>query len=590
MANITPSFVVELPLCICPALEEWVEKAFELGRNIYNATLGGALGRIRAMRESRAWREACAMPKGAERNKQMAAVRASFRLTKYDLFADANNHRNRSGRGHLLGAHESQQIALTVWKAVDNYLFRKGGLPRFKSASRGLHSIEGTNNQELKWDPLAFCLVWRKKCFPAINSKPEYLGLVFEPRYVPDFVGPVTQKYPVPKYVPRVKYCRIVWKKIKGVKRWFVQLVVEGTPPVRHCTAPLERKVGADLGPSKIGIFAEDGATALQPVAPGAEMDHRDIRRIQRALDRSRRAMNPDNYNPDGTIKPGPKTWVISKRYKERLGELQEAFRRATETRKSDHGYLINLMLAHGGTIRLETISYKAYQKLYGKSAQRQGMGEFVLRLKAAAARAGSKVEELNTRVLKMSQYDYATGTYTKKPLKERWHRVGNTDVWVQRDIMSAALACFVTQDGHDPALIAKVMQAADLLLRAAGFVQNSKPSKCDDPTQVRPLHEREPLVFLTSERVGSETLLECGSTRTVKTVASGDRTPSDVTLRRSGIRKARVGVPGGLSEAVDRRSERHNAADNRERKMPRKSSLSRGRDRSESSSFHGEE
>ena len=590
MASQTPSFVVELPLRVCPTLEEWVEKAFELGRNIYNATLGGALGRIRAMRESKAWREACAMPKGAERNKRLNAARESFRLTKYDLFADANDHRNGSCRGEFLGAHEAQQIALSVWKAVKNYLDRKGGLPRFKSASRGLHSIEGTDNKELKWDAQSFALVWRKKCFPAVNSKPDYLNLVFEPRYVPDFVGPVTQKYPVPKYVPRVKFCRILWKKIKGVKRWFVQLVVEGTPPVRHCTAPLERKVGADLGPSKIGIFAEDGATALQPVAPRAEMDYRDIRRIQRALDRSRRAMNPDNYNPDGTIKPGPKTWVVSNRYKERLAVLQEAFRRATETRKSDHGYLINLMLAHGGTIRLEKISYKAYQKRYGKSAQRQGMGEFVQRLKAAAARAGSKVEELNTWVLKMSQYDYATGTYTKKPLKERWHRVGNTDVWVQRDIMSAALACFVTQDGHDPALISKVMQAADLLLRAAGFVQNSKPSKCDDPTQVRPLHEREPLVFLTSERVGSGILLECNSARTVKTVASGDRNPSDVTLRRSEAEKTRACVPEGLAETADRRSERPQAVDNRKRKVPRKSSLNRGKDRSESSSFYGGE
>lgn len=29
-------------------------------------------------------------------------------------------------------------------------------------------------------------------------------------------------------------------------------------------------------------------------------------------MDRSRRAMNPDNYNEDGTIKKGKKKWILS--------------------------------------------------------------------------------------------------------------------------------------------------------------------------------------------------------------------------------------------------------------------------------------
>lgn len=32
----------------------------------------------------------------------------------------------------------------------------------------------------------------------------------------------------------RVKYCRIVRRTLNGKKRWFVQLVVEGVPPVRN--------------------------------------------------------------------------------------------------------------------------------------------------------------------------------------------------------------------------------------------------------------------------------------------------------------------------------------------------------------------
>ena len=54
-------------------------------------------------------------------------------------------------------------------------------------------------------------------------------------------------------------------------------------------------------------------------------------------------------------------------------------------------------------------------------------MGMFVEHLKRKAESAGSKVIELNAYTLKMSQYDPPTNTYTKKPLKVRWHRWGGT-------------------------------------------------------------------------------------------------------------------------------------------------------------------
>ena len=81
-------------------------------------------------------------------------------------------------------------------------------------------------------------------------------------------------------------------------------------------------------------------------------------------------------------------------------------------------------------------------------------MGKFVEHLKRKAESAGCEVIELNAYKLKMSQYDPQTDTYRKKPLKERWHRWGNTDTLVQRDVMSAFLACHVTENGHDRALL----------------------------------------------------------------------------------------------------------------------------------------
>ena len=42
-----------------------------------------------------------------------------------------------------MGAHEAQCIGRDVWRAVQPYLFKKGGKPRFKSASRGINTISG---------------------------------------------------------------------------------------------------------------------------------------------------------------------------------------------------------------------------------------------------------------------------------------------------------------------------------------------------------------------------------------------------------------------------------------------------------------
>jgi len=54
---------------------------------------------------------------------------------------------------------------------------------------------------------------------------------------------------------------------------------------------------------------------------------------ILRAMERSRRAMNPNNYNENGTVKKGHKQWNFSKRYQKLRQRHQELCRIATENR-----------------------------------------------------------------------------------------------------------------------------------------------------------------------------------------------------------------------------------------------------------------
>ncbi len=129
---------------------------------------------------------------------------------------------------------------------------------------------------------------------------------------------------------------------------------------------------------------------------------------------------------------------------------LGTALVRLQSMRKHDHGELANKLLQIGGRINIEKNSYLSFQRNFGKSTTKAGTGMFFEHLKRKAVSAGGKVNELNAYLLKMSQYDPPTNTYTKKLLKVRWHRY----TLVQRDVMSAFLACYATEKGHDQALL----------------------------------------------------------------------------------------------------------------------------------------
>ena len=118
MKSNTPTFVIELPLCVNDQQNRFFRQVFEFGRTLYNATLGSALGRLQRMRESLSWRQARSMPKGKERSKHFSDLQKAYGLTENGLRTIADNHRKASGRNDI-GAHEAQCVGRTVWRALE---------------------------------------------------------------------------------------------------------------------------------------------------------------------------------------------------------------------------------------------------------------------------------------------------------------------------------------------------------------------------------------------------------------------------------------------------------------------------------------
>ena len=421
----TPSFILHLPLRTTPADESVLYVRFDAARQVYNAVLGEALKRLRLMRESRDYQRARKLPKGKDRNALFKEVRERFGFSEYALHAYAKQF-GHSWLGQHLDSLTIQKVTTRAFRATKEYAFGKRGKPRFKG-KRGLQSVEGKNNTSgirfskgiLRW-----------------------LGLQMGVRIKQ---GDIVQEYGL---MQRVKYCRILQKTIRGCVRWFVQLVLEGTPWSKLKNKPGEHIVGLDLGPSTIAIVDDQEARLIR-FCDEVQDKSKDIRKLQRAMDRSRRANNPDNYNANGTIKKGRKAWRNSTRYKKLRARKAELERKLAAHRKSLHGKLANEVIRRGCTIRTEKVSYKSWQKNFGKSIGRRAPGMFIEILKRKAESAGGRMEDISTRKTALSQ-TCLCGARKKKKLSQRTHHCDKCGVVAQRDVFSAFLAKHVTNNKFD--------------------------------------------------------------------------------------------------------------------------------------------
>jgi transposase len=293
----------------------------------------------------------------------------------------------------------------------------------------------------------------------------------------------------------KVKYVRLVRRKLSGKNRFYAQLICEGKPFIKPKNKLGHGNVGLDLGPSTIAIVADD-QSHLKQFASELEFDAARVRRLQRKMDRSRRANNPDNFNVNGTVKKGKKLWNSSKTYTKTRNSKANLERKLSRHRKSLHGELVNDILRTGDVFKLEKLSYRAFQKLYGKSVGKRAPGMFVSHLKNKAERAGGQVVEIPTYSTKLSQ-TCQCGRVKKKTLKQRVHSC-ECGITTQRDLYSAFLAKHI-EPGTFVLQVSQLLedwQSAELRLQAAwriatetqpatGRIRSSSFGRCPEVERV---------------------------------------------------------------------------------------------------------
>ena len=478
-------FVHTLRLQVTPQQHRILMVRMDMARRVYNACLGEALRREALLRRLPQWQAAVALPKrdsgaAAERKRLMKEAYQAADLAKKRYLYPFVDHRIRQAhiRFHT-DAVECRALADRAMRAVEKWVktrrpnaFLRGKphfIPLGEPVSMESNAIHYEDDR----------ILWRvgSDCTP--RGSLVALQVWYRRQDTEDVEGHALRS--------PIRYVRLLYDE--GF--WKAQLICEGEPTLRYVGA--DAVVGLDMGPSWIAIVSGD-QVIHEPYFPALEKPYREVKRLQRKLDRSLRAMNPQNYDVQGKVlkgKRGKKHWVLSQHFHRTRRELHRINRQLLTQRKQAHAALIRRIMALGIHIRTEKIHYRSWQASWGKSLRYMAPGAFLalLRRRVTDARVGGSLEEFATATTALSQ-TCVCGAKVKKPLSVRIHQCSCGVGPVQRDKFSAFLAQFVTTTSGGSTLDSSQARAAwergfmlvPHLSKEGTFVANPLGSELESP------------------------------------------------------------------------------------------------------------
>jgi hypothetical protein len=298
----------------------------------------------------------------------------------------------------------------------------------------------------------------------------------------------------------KIDLVRVRDRKAPGGWRYYAHLLTHQrgyaseSTRVRRAGIPAGRRAGVDANVSNLALasFPADHPEQLvldqlsctgeqQRAAARAAKQARDR---QRALDRSRRNNNPEQYGPsprqqkraarraatglaarpitnpggarcaraDGVPLRAYRNDRLSRGYR-RTRDDHATAARAASAAKHARARLVaaRIVAAHGNTITVEDCSIATWAKLWGKRIALFSPAMLVTAVAAECAATGGRLYRAGTRSTALSQHCLC-GARVPKTLAQRTHRCGGCGLVADRDITSAMLAaCVQLADPDDP-------------------------------------------------------------------------------------------------------------------------------------------
>ena len=445
-------FIIQFPLKTEKYQEDILDKRFEIGRQIYNSLVKITQKRYKEMIKTKNYRTLISQLSGDKKKdkeiwKQINEIRKQFNMSEYSFHKDVQRLQHHFSNN--IDYRTAQKIASSLWRAYEELFYRIGENVHYKKYG-SLNSLEGKSNKQgicFKND----AILWNGLKIPVIIDYNNY--------------------YETQALKSEIAYCRIVRKIIRTKYKYYVQIVFKGTPPIKVDNETGEVKhyigegdVGIDIGTSTIAYSSATDVKIIE-LADKVQDIEDEKRKLLRKMDRSQRAINPDNYNEDGTIKKqGNKkvVWNKSNHYIKYQNELKELHRKQAGVRKYQHECLANEIISLGDTIYVETMNFSGLAKKStktekndkGKFKRKKRFGNSICNRAPAMLLGiidrklsyyGKNLIKIDTWNAKASQFNHFDGTYQKKKLSQRWN--GFNGVRVQRDLYSAFLIMNTAED-----------------------------------------------------------------------------------------------------------------------------------------------
>lgn len=408
------TIVLTLKLDTTSDIEDYLYKQFSIYNHIHNVCIKYAIRHIRFLECDEEYIKLQNKYKDKKKlNKEEKTERLRL-IKKYHLSEyEFQSYLKKCARNYDIYADVVQKIATQTWQAVQKYLFGNSKMIHFKKISQ-MKSFEGKSNK----NALMFKdnnLITDSKQIPVLIRKKDI--------------------YAIENLKNKISYCRILRKWHKTKWRYYVQVIVDGTPKSQVCG---EGKVGIDIGPSTIAIVS-DTDVMLEEIAKNVNSVETEIANLDREIDVLKRRDNPDNYNTNGTIKKGQHEWSKSKEQLKFEAKRKWLFQKRQNLLDYHHNCYAKQLLKLGDTFIVEDMQFaKIAENLNcGKSIENHAPTKLIQLLKWKANSAGAIVIEVDCFKTAATQFDHTSGAYNKHELEERFVTLDNGDI-LQRDIHSA--------------------------------------------------------------------------------------------------------------------------------------------------------
>lgn len=403
-------FVLTLPLKLEPWQAHRLDKALEINRQIYNAMLQESMKRYRQMVQTRAYRSlkealrTCVEPdKRKQIYKELDGLRERYRLRPCDFSRDSTAYRRYFKEN--TDAPIVQNLAAQVSRAVSNLL--NGQAERvFYKPREGLNCISGkTNKTSIRYQDGK--IYWKDLCLEVLLKLNAY----------------EKQALSMP-----ICFCRIKRKMIRGKYRYDAELVMKGICPVKREIPVLHTgSVGIKSSLSSITAVSETEIWRTQ-IPRSSEMLEEERKELARKLERSRRAVNPENYEKNGTIRKGVFLWKQSINYRNLIKQYSEILRMQRVRREERQRICMEQLMKLGTMFVYEEFSYQT-MKYGGRKREDAAPAAFFRKFRWKAERQGRLCFPANPVRTCSASLNHSTGEIEKFPVAQRSRRIEGQEI-----------------------------------------------------------------------------------------------------------------------------------------------------------------